>query len=135
MPVNSGEESEQGSTTVSVPRRISIRSSEEPGVAIPEREYNRLIERVESLRPTGRDDLWATCAGAGVGVASAALVTVLSLTTVASSDTKAILWMLAIAGAAVAALASVASRTPRRDRRKEVDDLKKDMEMYRKHLQ
>jgi hypothetical protein len=117
---------------VRVNRGMFLKSSQEPGVAIPESVYIRLEDRLDACRATGWGDLWLAGGGVGGGLVGAALVTVLSLGTTAPSATRAILWMLAALGASVFVLSLAAYLTQRHDRDKEITGLKADMEMYRK---
>jgi hypothetical protein len=122
-------ESDQAPNIVHINRGISIRSSQERGIAIPESEYIRLIDRLERCRSTGWGDLWLAGGGVGSGLLVAALVTVISLGTTAPPGAKAILWMLVALGASVAALSLAAYLTQRHDRNNEINGLKTDMEM------
>jgi hypothetical protein len=119
---------------VRVNRGMSLESSQEPGVAIPERDYIRLIDRLEGCRSTGWGDLWLTGGGVGGGLFAAALVTVISLGNTPPSGTKIILWMLVAIGACVTVLSLGAYCTQRHDRGKQISDLKKDMERFREKM-
>ena len=129
-----GPESDQESNIVRVNRGMSLESSQEPGVAIPERDYIRLIDRLEGCRSTGWGDLWLTGGGVGGGLFAAALVTVISLGNTPPSGTKIILWMLVAIGACVTVLSLGAYCTQRHDRGKQISDLKKDMERFREKM-
>lgn len=122
---------EQNSNVVQVNRGMSLESSQERGVAIAEREYNRLIERLEGCKSTGLADVWLAGGGLGGGLAAAALVTALSLGTSATGSTMDILWMLAILGAVIASLSLGAYFSQRHERNKEINELKTDMEIHR----
>jgi hypothetical protein len=122
----SGSDSDQDPNIVQVIRGMSLESSQEPGVAIPESDYIRLIDRLENCRSIGWGDLWVAGGGAGAGLAGAALVTVIA------SGPRPILWALVAIGVIIAGLSLTAYFTQRHDRDKEISELKKDMERFRK---
>jgi hypothetical protein len=129
---DSGSEPDHDSNIVHVNRGMSLESSQEPGVAIPESDYIWLIDRLEDCRSTGWGDLWLAGGGIGAGLFGAALATVISLGSSGLSWTKAILWMIVAVGAIVAILSLAAYFTQRHDRDKEINELKKNMERFRK---
>jgi FtsH-binding integral membrane protein len=65
-------------------------------------------------------------AGAGAALAAGALVTALTLS-VAQSGARDVLWVLTGAGAVVLVLCLIGYLTQRRDRGREISELKKDL--------
>ena len=74
--------------------------------------------------------MWLAGVGAGVAAAAATLVTALSLPAnlIGTSD---VLWSATVAGALVTVVCFLGYFTQRRDHGKEIDELKKDLEMYK----
>jgi hypothetical protein len=126
-----GQGAGPSANVVQVTRELSLESSQEPGVAIPEREYDRLIDRLAGCKAGGWADIWLAGIGLGGGLGTAALVTVLSLGTTVAGSTKVILWMLVIIGVVILVLSLSAYLTQRKERGKEIDVLMEDMKMHR----
>jgi hypothetical protein len=115
---------------VYVTQRYAVSQSQEPGVVISMRDYDRLIERLDGCKTGGWADLWLFGAGAGAALAAGALVTALTLS-VAQSGLKNVLWVLTGAGAVVLVLRLVGYLTQRRDHGREISELKKDLEIHK----
>jgi hypothetical protein len=111
-------------------RGLDLPQSQEPGVAITEREYRRLLDRLEGCKPHGWSDFWLAGAGIGGGLAVAAIVTVLALPATVPSADRDILKMLVILGVVVLVLCLIAYFTQRRQHGELIDELKTDMEMH-----
>lgn len=109
-------------------QKYTVPLSVEPAVVISIRDYERLIERLEGCKPGGWGELWLAGVGAGVAVAMATLVTALTLPATLSA-TKDVLWAVTAAGAFLTVVCLLAYFTQRRDRAKEISELKKDLEM------
>jgi hypothetical protein len=118
---------------VYVTQRYAVSQSQEPAVVIGMRDYDRLIERLDSCKPGSWTDLWLAVAGAGAALATGALVGALTLP-VTLPGTRDVLWVLAAAGAAIFGLSIVAYLTQRRNHGKELDDLKKDLEIHKPRI-
>lgn len=108
----------------------TVRQSQEPGVVISERHYRRYIERLDGCRARGWSDLWLAGTGIGGGLAAAALVTVLVLPSTVPSADKAVLWMLMVVGIVMSGLCLGAYLTQRHERDKEINELKRDLELH-----
>lgn len=121
---------EPAQQSVLVTRRYAVQQSDESAVVIGVREYERLAERLDACKAGGWGELWLAGAGAGVAVAAAALVTALSLPAnlIGISD---VLWTATVAGAVVTALCLFGYFSQRRDHGKEINELKKDLEMHK----
>jgi hypothetical protein len=115
---------------VLVTQELSIRQSQEPGVLIGKRLYSRYLERMEDCKSHGWSDFWLAAAGIGGGLATAALVAALALPSTVPATDKDILWMLVILGGIVLILCLLAYFTQRYHHEKEIDSLKKDLEIY-----
>jgi hypothetical protein len=113
---------------VYVTQQYAISQTEEPGVVISMRDYDRLIERLDGCRAGGWADLWLFGAGAGAALAAGALVTVLTMP-VAQSGVRDVLWVLTGAGAVILVLCLVGYLTQRGDRGREISELRKDLEI------
>ena len=83
-----------------VNQRYSVPQSQEPGVVISVRDYDRLVERLDGCKPSGWSDLWLTGVGAGAALAVGALVGALTLPATLTG-TKDVLWTLTAAGALI----------------------------------
>lgn len=116
--------------SVYVTQQYAVSQTEEPGVVISMRDYDRLIERLDGCKAGGWADLWLFGAGAGAALAGGALVTALTLP-VAQSGVRDVLWVLTGAGAVVLVLCLVGYFTQRRDRGREISELKKDLEIHK----
>lgn len=114
--------------SVEVTQRFTVPQSEELGVVISVRDYERLIERLDGCKPGGWGELWLACVGAGVALAAAAGVTAATLPT-DLTGTRDVLWAVTVAGAVLTVLSLVAYFTQRHDHGKEIAELKKDLEM------
>jgi hypothetical protein len=95
-----------------------------------QREYRRLIERLDGCTPRGWGDAWLAAAGAGAGLFAAALATALALARSTYTATRSILWMLVLLGGAVFTLALGAYATQRRGQIERITELRKDMEIH-----
>jgi hypothetical protein len=115
---------------VYVNQRYFVSQSQEPGVLISMREYDRLIERLDGCKPDGWADLWLAGVGGGVTLAVGALVGALTLPA-SLLGARDILWALTATGAVVFMLCMVAYLTQRRELGAEIGELKKDLEIYR----
>jgi hypothetical protein len=107
-----------------------ITQSQEQGVVISVRSLDRLIERLDGCRPRGLADLWLAGVGVGAALTAAALVGVLTLP-ITLSSTKNVLWALTATGAITFILCLGAYLTQRRRHKAEVDELIKDLQIYR----
>lgn len=112
-----------------VTNTLSVQPSQERGVVIPERQFKRLMEHLESCKPHGWVDLWLAGVGVGTALAVGALVGVLTLPS-DLSDRRVVLWVLAGAGGLMAILCLLAYLTQRRSHGEQIDELKRDFEMY-----
>lgn len=113
---------------VYVTQQYAVSQTEEPGVVISMRDYDRLIERLDGCRAGGWADLWLFGAGVGAALAAGALVTALTLP-VAQSGVRDVLWVLTGASAVVLVLCLVGYLSQRGDRGREVSELRKDLEI------
>lgn len=113
---------------VYVTQQYAVSQTEEPGVVISMRDYNRLIERLDGCRAGGWADLWLFGAGAGAALAVGALVTALTLSA-AQSGTRDVLWVLTAAGAVILVLCLTGYLTQRGERGREISELRKDLEI------
>jgi hypothetical protein len=120
---------EQGSNVVWVNRAVGIAQSQESGVTLTEREYKRYIERLDGCKPHGWSDLWLAGAGIGGGLSGAAVVTAIALPSSTPAADKDILWMLTILGGLMLVLCLIAYFTQRSHHTKEIEELKKDLQM------
>jgi hypothetical protein len=114
--------------SVSVTRRYTVPQGEEPGVLISARDYERLIERLEGCRPGGWGELWLAGVGGGLAVAAATAVGALTLPLTLTGIINA-LWVVTVAGSVIMVLCLVGYLSQRRDHGREIDELKKDLEM------
>lgn len=121
---------EEDPRLVYVNQRYSVSQSQEPGVLISVRDYDRLIERLDGCKPDGWADLWLAGVGGGVALAVGALVGALTLPA-SLSAARDILWALTATGAVVFTLCMAAYLTQRRELGAEIDELKKDLEIYK----
>jgi hypothetical protein len=117
---------------VRVTKRYEVAQSDQPGVVISVRDYDRLIERLDGCKPGGWADLWLAGVGAGIALATAALVGGLTLP-VTLAGTRDVLWAVTAAGGVVFCLCLVGYLTQRRDHAKEISELKKDLELQKTH--
>jgi hypothetical protein len=115
---------------VYVTQRYAVSQTQESAVIISMRNYDHLIERLDSCKPGGWAELWLAIAGAGAALAAGALVGALTLPVILSG-TRDVLWALTAAGAAILALCLVGYLTQRRDHGKEISELKKDLEILK----
>jgi hypothetical protein len=115
---------------VYVTQRYAVSQSQEPGVVLRMRDYDRLIERLDGCKAGGWADLWLFGAGAGAALVAGALVTALTLP-VNQSGTRDVLWVLTGAGVVVLLLCLVGYLTQRRDHGREISELKKDLEIHK----
>jgi hypothetical protein len=115
---------------VLVTQRYTVSQNEEVGMVISARDLERLIERLDNCEPGGWADLWLAGVGAGVAIAVAALVGLLTLPA-DLTGTRDVLWAVTVAGAVVFLLCLVGYFTQRRDHGKEIGELKKDLEMHK----
>jgi hypothetical protein len=120
---------EQDSNVVWVNRAVGIAQSQESGVTLTEREYKRYIERLDGCKPHGWSDLWLAGAGIGGGLSGAAVVTAIALPSSTPAADKDILWMLTILGGVMLVLCLIAYVTQRSHHTKEIEELKKDLQM------
>lgn len=114
-----------------VAQGYTVPQRREPGVVMSEREYDRLIERLDGCKQTGWADLWLAGVGAGAALAVGALTGALTFASGLPSGSKDVLWALTATGAVVLILCLVAYISQRSEHGKEVDELKKDLEMHR----
>jgi hypothetical protein len=116
--------------SVSVTQRYTVPQREEPGVVMSARDLDRLVERLDGCRPGGWGELWL--AGVGAGIATASTAAVGALTLPASLAVRIdVLWAASAAGLLVTVLCLVGYLTQRRDHAREIDELRKDLEMRR----
>jgi hypothetical protein len=113
---------------VQVNQQFTVRQPKELGMVISVRDYKRFIERLDGCKPGGWGDLWLAGVGAGVALTAAAGVTAAALPPTLAG-TKDVLWAVTVAGAVLTLVCLVAYFTQRRDRGKEIAELKKDLEM------
>jgi len=116
--------------SVYVTQQYAVSQTEEPGVVISVRDYDRLIERLDGCKAGGWADLWLFGAGAAASLAASTLVTALTLSA-AQSGARNVLWVLTGAGAVILVLCLVGYLTQRRDRGREISELKKDLEIHK----
>jgi hypothetical protein len=121
---------EPSQEAVYVTQQYTVSQSKEPGLVISVRDYDRLIERLESCKAGGWADLWLFGAGAGTALVAGALVTALTLP-VTQSGIRDVLWALTGAGAVVLILCLVGYLTQRGDHGREISELKKDLEIHK----
>lgn len=114
--------------SVQVTQRYTVPLSEEPAVVISVRDYERLIERLDGCKPGGWGDLWLAGVGASVALAATVGVTAATLSP-ALAGTRDVMWAVTVAGAVLTLVCLIAYFTQRRDRSKEIAELKKDLEM------
>jgi hypothetical protein len=116
---------------VYVNQSYSVRQSQEPGVLIGERQYQRFIERLDDCKEHGWSELWLAAAGIAAGVAATAAISSATLPAgKLSSATRGDLKVAAISGLVVLAVCLIAYLTHRQDHGREVDHLMKDLRMY-----
>ena len=115
---------------VRVTKHYEVAPSDQPGVVISVRDYDRLIERLEGCKRGGWADLWLAGVGAGVALATAALVGGLTLP-VTLTGTRDVLWAVTAAGSVVFCLCLVGYLTQRRDHAREISELRKDLELQK----
>ena len=111
-------------------QRYTVAQDEEQAVVISVRDYDRLIERLESVKPGGWAELWLAGVGAGGAVAMGALVGTLTLPA-PMSGTRDALWAVTGGGTVVLLLCLVGYFTQRRDHGREVAELRKDLENHK----
>jgi len=116
------------SASVSVTQRYTVPQVEEPGVVISTRDYERLIERLDGCRPGGWGELWLAGVGGGIAVAAATAIGALTLPPT-MTGLIGVLWVVTIAGSIIMVLCLVGYLSQRRDHGREIDELKKDLEM------
>jgi hypothetical protein len=116
--------------SVSVTQRYTVPQGEEPGVVISTRDYERLIERLEGCRPGGWGELWLAGVGGGLAVAAATAVGALTLPP-ALTGIIDVLWAVTVAGCVITTLCLVGYLSQRRDNGREIDELRKDLEMHK----
>lgn len=116
--------------SVFVTQRYAVSQSQEPGVVISMRDYDRLIERLDGCKAGGWADLWLFGGGVGGALAVGALVTAMTLPA-AQPGTRDVLWVLTGAGAVILVLCLVGYLTQRRDHGREISELKKDLEVHK----
>jgi hypothetical protein len=116
---------------VYVNQQYSVCQSQEPGVLISMRDYDRIIERLDGCRPHGWADLWLAGVGAGVALAVGALVGALTLP-VSLTGARDMVWALTVTGTLVVTLCLAAYLTQRREHGAEIGELKKDLEVHKR---
>lgn len=116
---------------VYINQRYSVQQSQEPGVVISVRDYDRLIERLDGCKPSGWADLWLTGVGAGAALAVGALVGALTLPS-SLPGVKDVLWTLTAAGALVMLICLAAYLTQRREHSRDITELKKDLVAHKR---
>ena len=119
---------------VYVTQRYSVSQSQETGVVISMRDYDRLIERLDGCKPRGWTDLWLAGVGAGAALVVGALVGALTLPAT-PAGTKDVLWVLTATGAVVLLLCLAAYLTQRHEHGAEISELKKDLKIYKDRAQ
>lgn len=124
------EQRTEDSNLVTVNRGLTIPASQELGVGIEKRQYDRLVERLRGCRPSGWSAAWLAIAGAGAGVAGAAGVGGLTLPPALSPGIRSSLWMLTGVGVVVFALCLAFYFTQRNADADVIDELLKDMELH-----
>ena len=97
-------------------------------MVISARDYERLIERLQGCRPGGWGELWLAGVGGGVAVAAATAVGALTLPPTLAGIIS-VLWVVTVAGSVIMVLCLVGYLSQRRDHGREIDELKKDLEM------
>lgn len=102
---------DSGSNVVMVNRGVAVRQSQETGVTLTDREYQRYLDCLEHCQPQGWADLWLAVTGIGGGLAISAWVTVVVLPSSTSPADKDILRMLVVLGALVLVLSLVLAAT------------------------
>jgi hypothetical protein len=107
-----------------------IAQSKERGVVISVRNLERLIERLDACKLRDWADLWLAGIGVGAALAAAALVGVLTLP-ITLSSAKDVLWALTATGTITLILCLGAYLTQRRGYKAEVDELRKDLQIYK----
>ena len=108
---------------------LTIQQSAEPAVVISKRQYSRLVERLEGCRPRGWADLWLAGVGAGAALAIAAVVGIKTLPQSPEACARNVLWVLAALGIVAAGLCVLAYLGERRDHAKEIDEVRRDLEI------
>lgn len=94
------------------------------------RQYNRLIERLDGCKQHGWADLWLAGAGAGAALAVAAFVGIWTLPQAPEPGARNVLLILMTLGALIAAICILAYLSQRRDRGKEINELKRDLQVH-----
>ena len=108
---------------------LTVQQSAEPAVVISKRQYSRIVERLEACKPHGWAELWLAGVGAGAGLAIAALVAIKTLPQAPEPGAKNVLWVLVALGTVAAVLCVFSYLGQRRHNAKEIDELRRDLEI------
>lgn len=110
-------------------RGYVIPRSLELAIVIRVGDFNRIIDRLDGCQSGSWPDLWLAAAGAAAALGVSALIGALTLPS-AMPGTVGILWALMAAGVTIFCLCVTSYITQQCHRGKEIDELKKDLEIY-----
>lgn len=110
-------------------RGYAIPQNLELAIVIRVADFNRIIDRLDGCQSGSWSDLWLAAAGAAAALGVSALIGALTLPS-AMPGTVGTLWALMAAGTTIFCLCVTSYITQRCHHEKEIDELKKDLEIY-----
>jgi hypothetical protein len=123
-------EDPSGGKAVVFNHRLTVRQGVEPAVVISKRQYLRLIERLDGCKQRGWAELWLAGAGAGATLAVGALVGIKTLPQAPEPGARNVLWVMVALGVLAAGICALAYLNQRHNQGKEIDELKRDLQMH-----